>query len=406
MLLGVDDFETEQAYHRGKGRLHNAWLHGEGVVWGFRVELDAERGEISVHPGLALDAAGRELNLEAAACVNVGLWYQAHRDDPEMEAVCQLQPDGTVLLSAHVVARFSACAARPVPSIAEPCAEGGGSEVACSRAQETVELLLVPGPAPDAYDLYPRLRLLFGLDPARQADDEQPPAWDPDGARAERARIVALPAADQAAEFLAAFRRFAAMDEMDLGPATTDDGAVTPFPAGDDTRVLLAEVTAIVLKPGAIDGAMVLDSATVDNTVRPSHVATRTIQELLCGTRCACDAQAPAPDDAVEGGDPGEADEPGAVGEPGNVDDPGDGPGEPAGGENESLLGGGAADTEALPDAGGPRIDPALVVLKGERVSSPPPSPSRAPACSRTPFPSPPTTCATGGTRWRSARRG
>ena len=34
MLLGVDDFETEQAYHRAKQRLHNAWLHGEGVVWG------------------------------------------------------------------------------------------------------------------------------------------------------------------------------------------------------------------------------------------------------------------------------------------------------------------------------------------------------------------------------------
>jgi hypothetical protein len=368
MLLGVDDFETEQAYHRGKGRLHNAWLHGEGVVWGFRVDLDDERGEISVQPGLALDAAGRELHLDAAACVNVGLWYQAHKDDPEMEAVCQLQPDGTVLLSAHVVARFSVCAARPVPSIAEPCAEGGGSEVACSRAQETVELLLVPGPAPKAYDLYPRLRLLFGLDPAREAAGEQPPAWDPDGARAERARIIALPAADQAAEFLAAFRRFAAMDEMDLAPATTDDGGVTAFPADDETRVLLAEVTSIVLKPGTIDGAMVLDSAVVDNTVRPSHVATRTIQELLCGTRCACDAAAPPPppEDPGEDEDPGEVDEPGdgdggGVEGPGEVDEPGDGPSLPP---EESLL----ADTE-LADAGGPRIDPYLVVLKGERVS-------------------------------------
>lgn len=361
MLLGVDDFETEQAYHRGKGRLHNAWLHGEGVVWGFRVELDAERGEITVHPGLALDAAGRELHLDAAACVNVGLWYQAHKDDPGMEAVCKVQPDGTVLLSAHVVARFSVCAARPVPSIAEPCAEGGGGEVACSRAQETVELLLVPGPAPRAYDLYPRLRLLFGLDPAREAAGEQPPAWDPDGARVERARILALPAADQAAGFLAAFRRFAAMDEMDLGPPTTDDGGVTPFPAGDDTRVLLAEVTTIVLKPGAIDGAMVLDSATVDNTVRPSHVATRTIQELLCGTRCACDAAGPAPAPAPE--EPGPVEEPKPVEEPAPVEEPGDGLGRPAPPE-ESLIGDGE-----LADSGGPRIDPYLVMLKGERVS-------------------------------------
>ena len=37
MLLGVDDLETAQAYPRGKIRLHNAWLHREGVVWGFNV---------------------------------------------------------------------------------------------------------------------------------------------------------------------------------------------------------------------------------------------------------------------------------------------------------------------------------------------------------------------------------
>ena len=51
MLLGVDDFETEQAYHRGKSRLHNAWLHREGVVWGMEVRLDAEKGEVRVLPG-------------------------------------------------------------------------------------------------------------------------------------------------------------------------------------------------------------------------------------------------------------------------------------------------------------------------------------------------------------------
>ncbi|MBV9110497.1 MAG: hypothetical protein JO306_13890, partial [Gemmatimonadetes bacterium] len=128
MLLGVDDFETEQAYHRGKGRLHNAWLHGEGVVWGLAVDLPAAgaklRGEIRVNPGLALDAAGRELHLDAAACVDVAAWYQAHAQDAEMGAVATVAANGAVTISAaHVVARFSACAARPVPSIAEPCAE-------------------------------------------------------------------------------------------------------------------------------------------------------------------------------------------------------------------------------------------------------------------------------------------
>src|SRR5215470_1483283 len=62
MLLGVDDLETAQAYPRGKVRLHNAWLHREGVVWGFNVAFNKDKNndhyELTVEPGLALDAAG------------------------------------------------------------------------------------------------------------------------------------------------------------------------------------------------------------------------------------------------------------------------------------------------------------------------------------------------------------
>src|SRR5437762_10569591 len=75
MLLGVDDFETEQGYHRGKHALHNAWLHRDGVVWGLGVESDPVSGEIRVGPGLALDAAGNELHLDLPACLDVGRWW-------------------------------------------------------------------------------------------------------------------------------------------------------------------------------------------------------------------------------------------------------------------------------------------------------------------------------------------
>jgi hypothetical protein len=68
MLLGVDDLETGQAYPRGKVRLHNAWLHREGVVWGFNVSFNS-RNELAVDPGLALDAAGHELHLDRQACL-------------------------------------------------------------------------------------------------------------------------------------------------------------------------------------------------------------------------------------------------------------------------------------------------------------------------------------------------
>src|SRR6266540_4177168 len=64
MLLGVDDFETEQRYQRGKMRLHNAWLHRAGIVWGLDVSADPATREIRVEPGLALDPTGRELHLD------------------------------------------------------------------------------------------------------------------------------------------------------------------------------------------------------------------------------------------------------------------------------------------------------------------------------------------------------
>ena len=55
MLLGVDDFATEQRYHRGKMRLHSAWLHRAGIVWGLDVDVVPDKREIGVEPGLGLD---------------------------------------------------------------------------------------------------------------------------------------------------------------------------------------------------------------------------------------------------------------------------------------------------------------------------------------------------------------
>jgi hypothetical protein len=120
MLLGVDDFETEQAYHRGKMRLHNAWLHGHGVVWGLGVSSDLPSGEIRVEPGLALDAAGHELHLDALACVSAGAWFDAHRNDPGM-TVTESDGGSTVAFDAHVVMSFRACQTRQVPALSDPC---------------------------------------------------------------------------------------------------------------------------------------------------------------------------------------------------------------------------------------------------------------------------------------------
>jgi hypothetical protein len=273
MLLGVDDFETEQAYHRAKMRLHNAWLHREGVVWGFDVRLDQNAGEIRVTPGLALDPAGHELHLEADACVNVGQWFDKHREDPDFPDV---DPDNPTF-DAHVVIRFKACLTRQVPALMEPCSNGNAG-TAYSRVFETVEILLRPNQAPPRVYPYHRLRLLFGLDEPRTEEGE---VVDADQAVLdELANIQGLPAGQQVAARLKAFHRFAALDVIDLKPATSEDGArALLFPGRDDDPVTLANVTGVELTRQ--NDAWVLSGGTVDTSVRPSHVATSTLQDLL-----------------------------------------------------------------------------------------------------------------------------
>ena len=275
MLLGVDDFETEQAYHRGKTRLHNAWLHRQGVVWGLDVQLDTTRNEINVTPGLALDAAGRELLLDAAACVDVTKWYDAHNKDAGFH---QTRTATGVQFDAHVVIAFQACLTRQVPALQEPCQNAGTTDTAYSRVSETVNLSLLPGIAPVPVMPYWRLRLLFWLDPPKPGVTVTTGEQEVLDARNH---ILSLPIGQQPAAYLKAFRKFAAMDEIDLRPATTPDGSTLLFPAADDTCLLLANIGGITLADNA--GVLTLTGGTVDTSVRPSHVATATVEELLCG---------------------------------------------------------------------------------------------------------------------------
>lgn len=283
MLLGVDDFEVEQGFHHGKQRLHNAWLHRDGVVWGLGVQANLNGdGEIRVLPGLALDGAGRELHLDDAACVAVTAWYQQH----EADVGATPAEDGSVTFDAYVLASYATCPMRPVPALAEPCA-GMTTDTAYSRTYETVDLTLVPGdPPPPAAPPYHRLRVLFGLDAAGSDDDD-----------VVAARSAALAAADPTAALLASFDTFAALDAIDLQPAAEPDEPATRYPVLESTGVVLARVPAITLAPGGTDGTgwSLTSTGAVDYTVRRTLVATQAIQELLCGSE---DAAGPTFDPA------------------------------------------------------------------------------------------------------------
>ncbi len=280
MLLGVQDFQTIDAYHRGKQWLHSGWLHRDGTVWGLKISLDVEHDEIRVAPGLAVDALGRELYLPKPVCLNVPAWVERHRDDEEFRDIFEEVGETAVRFSVHAVIRFRACPARQVPALMEPC-EGGAATTAYSRLLETVEVRLRPGLAPAVGGAgrerpYHRLRLLFALD--APIEEEGAVTADDQLVIDERERIQGLPAGEQPAEYLLAFRRFAALDEMDLHPAAAGEGEfVSLFPALEPAPLVLADLTDLT-----VDGQK-LQSGSVDNQVRDVHVATATIQELLCG---------------------------------------------------------------------------------------------------------------------------
>lgn len=76
--LTACDLEDEQSYHLERGRWRNQLCLGTGVVHGFRVTPHhlpacAAEGWIMVHPGLAIDAAGRELILQECRPVQAKL---------------------------------------------------------------------------------------------------------------------------------------------------------------------------------------------------------------------------------------------------------------------------------------------------------------------------------------------
>jgi hypothetical protein len=253
MLLGVADFETEQSYHRGKMRLHNAWLHREGVAWGYGVSIVTEVDELKVSSGLAIDALGRELFLDRDSCVNVPAWYGVHSAE-----VAADENKDRIKFDAHIVIRFKSCLTGQVPSLSQPC-EGTGSATTYSRVFETVDVFLRPGlwkPVPKPYH---RLRLMFGLD--------QPTVDTTTGNVTPDDQVVL-----SAPRNLDSFRRFAALDEIDLSPIVDDGDIVVP----------LANLPAIELKKDAT-GKLSLTSTPIDVSIRPSHVATSTIQELVNG---------------------------------------------------------------------------------------------------------------------------
>lgn len=273
MLLGVADFDALAANPRGKMRLHNAWLHGQGVSWGYPVSVDSTSRELRIGPGLALDAVGHELYLSVKSCLDLGAWFDTTSADQSAGLTVTNNQDGSVSFDAYVVVRFAACLAQPVPAMASPC-DGSASDTAYSRVNETVELLLLPNQAPPRQVTFPQLRGLLGVPATGQPDQT---------VQAALAAIAALPEDQRAQGWLNQLRIILAGEIAGLAPpgfTSTQAGSSLVFPVDEPADVVLAQLTGITLTP-ATGGTRTASVTAIDTSVRWSHVPTATIVELL-----------------------------------------------------------------------------------------------------------------------------
>ncbi len=86
-VLGVKEFQQEQAYFLNKAQEQNRELHGYGTVKGLEVTCEplaqdsgqGKKGDwiIKVSPGLAIDQKGREIWVDKEQCANLTRWLNA-----------------------------------------------------------------------------------------------------------------------------------------------------------------------------------------------------------------------------------------------------------------------------------------------------------------------------------------
>jgi hypothetical protein len=267
MLLGEEDFRTLMGNPRGKQMLHSAWLHGSGVVWGYEVRGDGV-WNLTVGPGLLIDGIGRELLNEATKCLDVRELVGATQ--PTDDEAC-----ATRTVTACLVAEFDMCLTAPVPTLADPC-DVTRKHDDYSRVIERVKFELREGCCPQPARPYHRVRVLLGLDTVGQSDEAGQDAL------AARRTVATVPADERPQELLRQFRRLAASDVIDLGPAREPgDCYPTLFPvAEDDSATVLA---CIEIDVRDRDGCAEITDVRIDPTVRTALVPTATIQELVCG---------------------------------------------------------------------------------------------------------------------------
>jgi len=125
MVLGVDDFRQEFAWHAGRHETIARDLAGYGTVSGLHVGIDGNSTAapvVAVEPGLAVTPPGRFVRLRRRQCAQLASWL-ARPENASQLAGLEETPDasGRRVVRVYVRLRYHECLTDDVPIPGEPC---------------------------------------------------------------------------------------------------------------------------------------------------------------------------------------------------------------------------------------------------------------------------------------------
>ena len=157
ILLDSSDFQQEQSYHRSQLARALARLHGFGTIAGLKVEhlaadADHPEAQLVVHPGIALDRAGRLVEVKSRQCLRLDRWFAHQVGLPGAVLKPHRGPGNQRHFVGDLFLRFIECPQGLRPGFPEPAADATDALVP-SRTHEGFELVLAPRDCDPANEL-------------------------------------------------------------------------------------------------------------------------------------------------------------------------------------------------------------------------------------------------------------
>jgi hypothetical protein len=118
MLLGVDDFVQEQAWHIARRHELAREVLGYGTVRGLKVAVDPGAPRVRVTPGMALMPSGTPVCVPSEQCCDINAWLQKNWEQLPAVVNGATQP---AALTVYVVLSYDSCATDLLPVPGEPC---------------------------------------------------------------------------------------------------------------------------------------------------------------------------------------------------------------------------------------------------------------------------------------------